>query len=223
MKTIFRKNLEKIITDKLDRSVNAIDLEHPGLIGSFRENLLTDLINEILPDGHYAGTGKISDKHGNLSKQLDLLIFNKRGLPPYLYSEKEGVFPIHGVSYAFEIKSISSKQNIEDAYEKANSIRDLDGPQPHFVFFAYDSDVKSSQAESDRILRLLPVKDPKIDIVCIVKKLYAYWHASTSWKIFRDSEDHNEIIGMIIGIINSLCKYKNGEHIFIPGQYLGFK
>ncbi len=221
MKTIFRKNLEKLINDRLDRSKDAADLQHPGLVGSLRENLLSSLLQELLPEGHYIGTGKICDQDGHLSKQLDVIIFDKRGLPPYLYSEKEGIFPIHGVSYAFEVKSVSSKKNINDALEKAKSVRLLNGPQPHFIYFAFDSDLVSSKSEVDRVLAELNELEPMVDIICVVNKLYSYWHHTTKWNFFDNTENHNEIIGLVIGILNTLYMHKSTGVVFNPGEYLG--
>lgn len=203
------------------RSDDASELKHPGLIGSMRESLLASLLEAVLPEGHYIGSGKACDPRGKLSKQLDIIIFDKRGLPPYLYNKKEGVFPIHGISYIFEVKSTSTKINIIDTLEKAKSVRSLKGPQPHFVYFAFNSDSTSYESERKRINKELPELDPMVDIICVVGRIYAYWHKSTMWNSFGNTDNFNEIIGLIIGILNTLYVHRKKGMPFKPGEYIG--
>ncbi len=106
----------------------------------------------------------------------------RRSVPPILYDEKTGVFPIEIVHYVIEVKSKATNSEVNDAIEKGKKLRQLRGNQPHSAFFAFSSDL-TQKAESDRFINpqaeikaLLPLNiliRPKVFGVKLERILYA--------------------------------------------------
>ena len=75
------------------------------MTGKVREWVSGDLIAPMLPTGFEVASGKIVDYLGNQSSETDVIIHNPTVLPPILYTEKDGVFPVESSYYAMEVKS----------------------------------------------------------------------------------------------------------------------
>lgn len=73
------------------------DLTHTGVKGTIREILIRDLFRPLLPSDVGIGTGQIATSAGALSPQQDVVIYNRRVLPPVLFEETVGVFPVESV------------------------------------------------------------------------------------------------------------------------------
>jgi hypothetical protein len=79
-------------------------LQHRGLAGQLRELLVRELLRPVVPDYVGFGTGKIVDYLGGESRQIDLIIYDKRMMPPLLFALDEplGLYPVEACMYAIE-------------------------------------------------------------------------------------------------------------------------
>jgi hypothetical protein len=182
---IFRERLINKIRYAMQEATNAVRADHPGLTGMIRELAASDLLQPILPIGFEIGTGKIVDRNGGSSSQVDLVIYSRNALPPVMYSDRDGVYPIESTYFAFEIKSQSNASNIQDAMHKARQIAALDYPgkaehPPKTapvvpVYFAFGSDLTGSENEFQRYKKYDTgwKVDPVIRVICIPGQ--GYW------------------------------------------------
>ena len=95
---IYRSRLISKIGYAIEEAKSAALLAHPGLTGRVREIVAATLITPMLPAGFEVGTGKIVDNSGHQSDEVDLVIYNRGVLPPVMYSERDGVFPVESAT-----------------------------------------------------------------------------------------------------------------------------
>jgi hypothetical protein len=64
------------ITQKIQGEVRFINsiFDHQGVKGEGNEAILRDLIKKTIPKQYGVGTGIVIDRHGNQSKQVDIVI-----------------------------------------------------------------------------------------------------------------------------------------------------
>lgn len=93
-KNILRSRFVDAVDTAIKDAITAADVNHTGLIGKFREIVLSKLLEPVLPPEVKIGTGKLTDIKGILSDQIDVVLYSPGILPPSLYSKKEGIFPV---------------------------------------------------------------------------------------------------------------------------------
>ena len=219
-KTVLTDNLVAAIDHLLVRAKLAGELEHAGMTGTVREVFVSQLIRPLLPDGYRVGTGKIIDRRGALSKQTDVIVYDGRRAPPLMYDEALGVFPIDSVRYAVEVKSTLTASTVDNAIANATHLRTLEGPQPAYVLFGFASDADLPATDLERI-RARQGAPPAVNVYCSVGRGYCYWdEALNQWTPAECVQRHAEVIGLLIGIVNTLVN--PSPQTVAPGRYLGW-
>jgi hypothetical protein len=220
--TILTSNLIAVIDNCIQRASLVGSVEHHGMAGNCREIFLSDLITPLLPEGFRAGTGKIIDRAGNLSCQTDIIIYNKSRFSPLMFDEKTGVFPIDSVYYAIEVKSTIDATEIRDAITKGELLRTLAGPTVNFILFGFATDVKTKESDLLRIQQYqTEYSFPPVNIYCTVDNGYCY-HDRTKWYVFNAIERRAGIVGLLIGIVNTLVNTGIRSLDVNPGKYLAW-
>jgi hypothetical protein len=217
---------QSIISNKVVTLVNeAIHvgyLKHPLLKGRYREYGIGRLLLELLPQGWELGSGLMHDCNGTETKEMDLLIWNRNLMPPLLFGERNGVYPIESCFYTIEVKSELNGQTLDQAFENAQSIHKLQflanylGPikgYPVKVLFAYGSNLTASNEELERYKS----KDPNWNVnplftcLCIIGKGYYSFVSNEQnggkgafWLWFKPDETYYEVLGLMGGILNTL-------------------
>ncbi len=81
----------------------------------------------LLPSVLGVGQGYIIDSYGNVSRQIDLVIFERSLCPVFSINEspESTYYPCEGVLAALEIKSSTGRKEYIDSCEKANSVRNM--------------------------------------------------------------------------------------------------
>lgn len=216
---IFLERLLNNIEQCLREAENCARLEHNGMVGTVRQLLVEKILQPLLPEGIHIGTGKITDHKGNLSRETDVVIYDRRCIPPLMYDAKSGVFPIESVYYAIEVKSTLDSDNFEDAIIKGAHLRSLAGPPPHSAVFAFRSNLKIAK-DSERFIQRQKdlISPPPVNVFCIVGREYGYW--SKRWNLFSPPTAHAEIVCFVVGIVNTLFKEsKIRDPDLEPGWY----
>ena len=102
-----------------------IQSTHSSAQGSEMENLWIKLLGEYLPARYKIGRGFVGDSKGEVSDQIDCIIYDALYTPP-LYGGKDNLcVPAESVYAIFESKPSVSKGNVEYASKKAASVRAL--------------------------------------------------------------------------------------------------
>ncbi len=88
------------------------ELSHQGEKGFLREAFLKSLLETVLPIQFGVGSGLIVDKWNRQSAQTDLIIYDKRLLPPLLEHSSHGIYPMDSVLKTIEVKSTLDKDGL---------------------------------------------------------------------------------------------------------------
>jgi hypothetical protein len=239
---LFRDRLVNSIRHAISEAQNASKVEHSGVRGRIREIAASSIFLPMLPGGFEIGTGKICDRHGQQSPETDLIIYNRAILPPVLYSERDGLFPIEASFYAVEIKSVITATEVRDAIRKGKAILDLDYEMPLgpdsvtgkalvnkpvlLSLFGFDSDLaQSGMTEIQRYANYDPLwnTDPVLRVICVIGRGYWYFKRDRAgWVFHPATELHDEVIDFVGNIGNSLtrkvsAREREGQPL---GQYL---
>lgn len=105
-------------------STNRSFIEHPGSKGDSLENVWIEWLRKYLPSRYCVDKAIIIDSNGELSHQIDLVIYDQQ-FTPFVFSQN-GIdyIPAEGVYAVFEVKP-EIKGNIKYAGAKIESVRRL--------------------------------------------------------------------------------------------------
>lgn len=133
------------------------EINHSGEKGFFREIFVKKVFLSLLPIQYGIGSGIIVDKWKRQSPQCDLIIYDKRTIPPIMDENGYGIYPMDSVLRIVEVKSILNRDGIEQYKNICNSIDpknpvglkvvlkgNLDNGQTYYPFaaiFSYTSDI----------------------------------------------------------------------------------
>lgn len=216
---LFRNRLIAKIKAAKAEYDNSLPLEHPYMKGRVREIVLQNLIAPILPQDFQIGNGKITDKNGRMSKETDLIIYSNKLIPPILYSERLGAFPIDSCVATIEVKSTLTASEIGNAIKNADALRKLEyssgkfssvgKPLSHRIgvvtrsLFAFQSDISVKDeleryGEKDHNYKT----SPKIKAFCIMGKgTWCFNHDNRKWTRIKPTDDYDEVISFLTLII----------------------
>lgn len=194
--SVFKNNFQRNVASAISDAHAASDVAHPALTGQVREILVSRMLRPVLISEVNIGTGKIVNSQGKLSKQIDVILYASQILPPSLYDEKTGLFPIESCLYSIEVKSKLNATNLKEAIDKAVSVHSLPvlqsehwtgttivksgTPLPVNTLFAFSSDLTNggkSEIERYRELDKNANTKPAFQAICVIGKGYWY-HAN---------------------------------------------
>ncbi|QVM94143.1 hypothetical protein JYG36_13505 [Pseudomonas sp. SORT22] len=101
---------------------------HNGEKGSLRESFLINLISKFLPEVFGIGSGLVVDAFGGQSVQADIIIYDKRSMPPILEAAGRGIYPVDSVLRVIEVKSNVRKESL-DQFSKMIECFDPNNPK----------------------------------------------------------------------------------------------
>jgi len=192
-------------------------LLHCGTKGQIRELTIRELFRPLLPADIGVGTGHIIDASGKTSSQHDVILFDRRVLPPVVTEGEVGLFPIESVLYTIEIKSTLSAAELQSADTAAAQLLSFkyqhgiflgDAPVQHTVekvistVFAFASDLKPGGiSEVDRYKSKAVSAPPALRALCVVGRGY-WFYSGTDWVCPSGRSDLFEVVGFMAGIMN---------------------
>ena len=101
-------------------------IEHQGIKGNYREELLKRYLRDLIPGKYSIGTGIIVDANQEQSKQQDFFIYDNINSPVFLKMEAAQVIPIESVYAVIEVKSVLSKPELEKSAVNIRSVKRLE-------------------------------------------------------------------------------------------------
>ncbi|KKB42083.1 DUF6602 domain-containing protein [Bacillus thermotolerans] len=115
--------LQKQMQQKL--SINREFIKHPGTKGDSLELNWIHLLRDYLPQRYSVDSAFIIDCNNDLSDQIDIVIYDRQ-YSPFVFNQ-DGVkyIPAESVYAIFEVKQEISKEYIDYAGNKAESVRKL--------------------------------------------------------------------------------------------------
>lgn len=225
---IFQDIVKNDINNLIRESEAINDVQHSGLKGNIREFGIGKLLLKYLPHDYAIGSGQVQDSNGKQSNESDLIIYNKHILPPIMFGEQTGFFPIESCNYVIEVKTTSNATEIKSTIVKFNNLKSLyslSGNIPVRAYLAYSTDL-SNDNEFERYIKYDPefLTNPAINVICVVG--HGYWYFQHSffpdgsifgvWNFIK-AEINYEFGYLISGIVNTLSLFKNNPAF---GYYL---
>ena len=101
------------------------DILHNASKGTIRESILNRVIRPFLPSCYGLSGGEAFDSEGNVSKQLDLVVYDSVFSYTVPYIENFIQFPCESVYGNIEIKSQLNKEEFGKAIENIRSLKSL--------------------------------------------------------------------------------------------------
>ncbi len=182
---MFIFNLEDIAKKlKIDFDGITKQIEHNGVKGSAREDLLKDYIKNLLPEKYSISSGIIIDNNQTQSKQQDFIIHDSFNCPSFFKTNSNSILPIESVYATIEIKSTLDYHTLEQSAKNIESVRTLnklpninnsknlyDCVYPLGFVFAYSSTYTLEQIQKKlfEINKHIDVRH-QISIICILDK-----------------------------------------------------
>lgn len=195
---------------------------HAGVRGKHRELLVRKILQPVLPPEVKAGSGQLINVNGALSGEVDVILYSPAIMPPALFDDANGYFPVESALYTIEVKSRLDAANVERSVSAARTIRalsqlptgyfapipDIGGvvtfsaPTPLAInaLFAFGSDLTSDpQSELERYRNYDEFADtaPAITVMCIVGR--GYWYFSGRWRYAPADEEFDEVMIWLAG------------------------
>jgi len=206
----------------------AAAIAHKGVKGRVREILVGDLFRPLLPADLGVGTGQIVTHDGQNSSEQDVVIYDRRILPPALFEGGLGIFPVECVLATVEVKTTLTAQELRLAHESATAIRRftyLPGERDRLpgaivshdvlnaiaTVFALDTDLGAdSKSELQRYHELHSSGDPPIKAICVSGRGYWYF-ANGQWRHIEADSQHREACGFIVGLFDSFSTVRKSR------------
>lgn len=119
MNTLFRNLFLARIAAAVAEARAAALVPHRGLKGQVLEILIRELFRPLLPADLGVGHGHIvSSVEGKESAEQDIVIYDRRLVPPVLYERSLGMFPLECSLATIEVKSRLTREELRDADAK---------------------------------------------------------------------------------------------------------
>jgi hypothetical protein len=101
-------------------------ISHAPTKGTSAELKWVDMLREFLPNRYAVDSAFVVDANGQVSDQIDLVIYDCQ-YSPLLFLDEAGLYiAAESVYAAFEVKQTLSREHIDYAGEKVASVRSLD-------------------------------------------------------------------------------------------------
>ena len=195
-------------------------IQHCGVKGRLREVLIRKLFRPLLPNDIGLGTGEVISASGQHSPEQDIVIYDRRILPPFVDDAATGVFPIESVLYTIEVKSVLDAGELQKAHDSASKVMDLPylsgkrDPSTGKVIeghkiekaagtlLALGSDLSGGgKTEIRRYADLYASGKPAIRTLCVVGR--GCWYVTgEEWKKWPGTEPYEEVLGFLALIVN---------------------
>ncbi len=193
-RTIIKKDASNIIKGFIERTKN-LGLNHKGTEGQLKELFLGKVLKLFLSQQFDIGSGIVINDAGEESSQTDIIIYDKRLIPPFIHEGNIGVYPVESVVAAIEVKTtlknnkkdgfkklVEDAHKLDDIYKRCTFYKDKEGkylkakkpiyPRPPFfaVLGIKESMPKLLRKNEQEAKDWLGENSKNISAICIVNK-----------------------------------------------------
>lgn len=209
VKKIFQELSEKMLSDfRL-----SAHMKHSGNKGGYREDTLKTFLKEgKLPEKFGIGAGEIIGPSSEVSRQSDLIIYDRYNCPVLVFGESIQVIPSEAVYGIIEVKSKLSKQKLYEGLENIASFKKIvpQGmtkkqhsimvmnyvrPRPFGMIFAYSLEKNSLESLVRNLREYEGNLDPDLwpNLIVVLNEGIIY-HSNEKLKVLLRTEDFNNEI-----------------------------
>lgn len=118
---------------RLKLSSKIDEIYHPSSKGDESELNWLGLLRTYLPERYKVDKGFIVDYKGNISEQIDIIVYDRHFTPFIFQGETTVYIPAEGVYAVFEVKPGYDKDNYDYAVKKLNSVKELERTTANFT------------------------------------------------------------------------------------------
>ncbi len=113
--------------NKLSAAINQIrrSIPHSGEIGTLIEQQFRFQLEEILPEKIAVSHGFVVDSTDEISRQMDIILYDKLNTPRIFASGGAQMFPVETTYACGEIKTDLNSSELEDSFKKCLSYKKL--------------------------------------------------------------------------------------------------
>lgn len=181
MNDLYRDIIYNLARRAIADATSISALLHTGIKGQLRELFVRQLLEPMLPPGYITGSGNIITAYNQVSSQLDVVVCDRRIVPPLLFQGDVGIFPVEAALCVIEVKSVLTAEELRKAHASAlrnNQFKHCVGNGPdieHLVqcVFAFGTDLSpGGRSEIDRYIEINAGEDA-IRAICVVGR--GYW------------------------------------------------
>lgn len=105
---------------------------HSGARGSLREARVREFLLDHLPGRFGVGSGQLVHPSNLLSKQCDIVVYDRLSTPRLMPDETHSLFPVEGALAVVEVKSGLSATDLSEAFTNLQSaFRVANDPNPY--------------------------------------------------------------------------------------------
>lgn len=113
--------------ENMTRDLRRRLISHPGELGTAREQIIRNFLTAHLPKRFEVSTGFVFDCKGNVSRQLDIVVFDADTCPRFEIPGGKFMFPCEAVVAVGQVKSsLTSRDAFRSAIDNLASAKSLD-------------------------------------------------------------------------------------------------
>jgi hypothetical protein len=165
MNRLYRGMVEANVRRAIDVADQVAAIDQRMIEGRAREIFASDLLAPLLYPTMGICTGVAIDRNGARSSQTDVIVYDKRIVPPLLLAVGEGMVPCESVLFAIEVKSTLTHEDLVKSVEWACSMKALEYDTTVYIegeevssipcgLFAFKTDLAESRSIQDEVARL---------------------------------------------------------------------
>ena len=106
-------------------------LRHTGEFGTYREGITRDFLQSFLPQRLAIDTGFIVNALGDVSGQIDMVIYDPSLTPPLESKNRQRFFPVETVIAAGEVKSDVKRDKFKDGLVRLAKVKEMRSALPN--------------------------------------------------------------------------------------------
>jgi len=103
----------------------ASTVTHAGTVGVLRETYLRNFLADLIPPRYSITSGFVTDPVGNLSPQLDFIVYDRTSLPPILFPTDIAIVPVDSAVVVAEVKSNLDSTAFEQVKRQRSSLNEM--------------------------------------------------------------------------------------------------
>ena len=206
-------------------------LNHKSLKGQLRELLATRLLAKLLTIQFGIGSGVIINQLGMQSPQTDIIIYDRRILPPFIEEQRIGLYPAECVLATIEVKSQVTKAII-GKYAKSAQVshdqlydplcshyRDYDKIRPFCCLFGFnDNDICKGLGENEKIYDWMMKNAKPLFGVCVLNKFSWLNVMRTQGALTLARDDNEETKAFMAPLLDNIRTHSQKNYSLFIGH-----
>lgn len=213
-RTLIQTYTSGIVKGLIERAESIKPLEQRTVKGTYRELFVSNLLTNFLPSNFETGTGVIVNQRGDESSQIDVLIYDKSFLPPFIKEQNLGVFPAEAVLAIVEVRSWLDKDVLKEMDSKASEIfktvYDKNGSiypeyamfKPFFTVFGFYSRTHYDSSNKEELRDWIWDNCKSINAICLLNEFsWFYLHRDKGKNHLKIKDENNEETKSFFGIL----------------------